>query len=397
LLVRFLTQSLKIISILAMTIIVVVGSVSFFNYWTDREQSEMIGRPVTVTITEEDDGGSVADKLSDADLVKYGIYFETRFRFSGDDLQPGTYTLRHGMSVAEIIDAISVPGEDETPSADAIEPSTAIRVTFIEGERIEQYAERLVEAGWEGDPQAFIDAAKNPANTDQWDFLSGIPEGAGLEGFLFPDTYEIAANESPQDVMARLLYQFDAQFDDSMRQSASEQGMSIFDVVTLASIVEREAAVEEERVTIAGLYRNRLDAGMVLQADPTRQYIVGTPDDWWPELDTELLAQAAAMESPYDTYLEELAPGLPAGPIANPGVRALQAVLQPEEHDYIYMMAKGDETGTHAFTSSLEEHEQNICTYDPEADICTGGSTDDSTVALVTIESAIDRRWLDAA
>ena len=369
-LVRFLTQSLKIISIVALTALVVIGSVSFFDYWTDREQSEEIGRPVTITITEDDDGGSVADKLTDAELINFGMYFETRFRFSGDDFQPGTYTLRHGMSVSEIIETISVPSEDD-PNVTITAPGEAIEVTFIEGERIEQQAQKLVDAGWEGDPQSFIDAAYAYPNPTAWDFLESLPDGASLEGFLFPDTYNFASNAEAQVVIDTMLTRFDNQFDDTMRQQAEDQGLSIFDVVTLASIVEREAAVEEERVTIAGLYRNRLNAGMALQADPTAQYAVGTAEEWWPTLNTELLEQA--WTSPYNTYNEDLAPGLPPGPIDNPGLRALQAVLQPEEHDYVYMMAKGDDSGTHAFTASLEEHEQNICTYDPDAESCTGG------------------------
>lgn len=392
-LVRVLTQSLKIISVVALTVLVVAGSVSFFDYWTDRQRPEEIGRPVTITIAEEDDGSTLADKLTDAELINSGFYFETRFRFSAGELQPGTYTLRHGMSVSEIIDAVSVPVADD-PDATIMAPGEAITVTFIEGERIEQHAQRLAEAGWEGDPQSFIDAAYNPANPDQWDFLGSLPEGGSLEGFLFPDTYNFPSNDNPQAIIDRMLSNFDAQFDDSMRQAASDQGLSVFDVVTLASIVEREAAAEEERVTIAGLYLNRLDQGMPLQADPTHQYAVGTEADWWPLLDGDLLDQA--FDHPYSTYNADLNPALPPGPIANPGLRAMQAVLQPEEHEYLFMQAKGDDTGTHAFATTLEEHEVNICTYDPDAEFCTGGATTDER-AFVPADAVADRREMIAA
>ena len=367
-LVRTLTQSLKIVTILALTVAVVAGSVGFFDYWTDRAQSDEIGRPVIITITEEDDSGSVADKLTDAGLVQYGWYFETRFRFSGDEFRPGTYTLRHGMSVADIIDAISVPTEEDPPEVQSAEAPVALEVAFIEGQRIEQYAETLVEAGWPGDPQEFINLARNPVDTERWDFLEDMPEGGSLEGFLFPDTYTIGSDASAQDVIDLMLTNFDTRFTDEMRQQAEASGMTIYEAVTLASIVEREAAVPEERATVAGLYLNRLEAGMELQADPTLQYIVGTPEDWWPVLDTELLEQANG--SPYDTYPPDAVPGLPFGPISNPGLRSIQAVLTPEEHDYIYMMAKGDGSDTHAFATTLEEHETNICTYDPDAEVC---------------------------
>jgi UPF0755 protein len=169
--------------------------------------------------------------------------------------------------------------------------------------------------------------------------------------------------------------------------------MSIFEVVTLASIVEKEAAVEEERVVIAGLYLNRIEEGMPLQADPTIQYVVGTSDDWWPQLNTALIEQAA--NDPYNTYNPEVT-GLPPGPIANPGIRAIQAVLNPDDNDYLYMQAKNDGSNTHAFTSSLEEHEQNICTYNPESEICGGGSGDEpADIDLAWIMP--DRRYVNAA
>lgn len=380
-LVRALTQSLKIISILALTLIVLVGSVGFFDYWTDRQRSELIGRPVTISITEDDDVGSVAEKLTDADLVKYGWMFEMRFRFAGDELRPGTYTLRHGMSAGEIIEAISIPSDIAVDEEEVLEGPTALQVTFVEGQRIEQYAQTLVEAGWPGDPEEFIRLAQDPVNTGQWDFLEGMPEGASLEGFLFPDTYTIGSNASAQEVIDYMLSNFDARFTDQMRDQADAMDMSIYEVVTLASIVEREAAVPEERATVAGLYLNRLDSGMILNADPTLQYVVGTPQDWWPVLDTEMIE--AARGTPYNTYDEADAPGLPFGPIANPGIRSLQAVLMPEEHDYIYMMAKGDGSGTHAFSDNLAEHEQNICTYDPDAEIC--GGQDAGNVVLLAL------------
>lgn len=392
-LVRTLTQSLKIISIVALSTLVLVGGVSFFNYWTDRERAEEIGRPVTFTIVEEDDGGTVADKLSDAELINSGFYFDVRFRFSANDLQPGTYTLTHGMSVSEIIEAVSVPTTDD-PNATITAPGEAITVTFIEGERIEQHAQKLAEAGWEGDPRAFIDAAYSPANPGMWDFLGDLPEGGSLEGFLFPDTYNFPSNDPAQAIIDRMLTNFDNQFDESMRQAANDQGLSVFEVVTLASIVEREAAAEEERVTIAGLYLNRYNQGIALQADPTVQYVVGTEADWWPLLDGALLEQG--FDSPYNTYNEDLTPALPVGPIANPGLRALQAVLQPEEHEFLFMQARNDGTDTHAFAMTLEEHEVNICTYDPDAEFCTGGVTGNDRASMPIVEVA-DRRWAIAA
>lgn len=391
--VRALTQTLKIISVLVVSGIVVVGGFSFFDYWTDRAQSDAVGRPVSVEVTTDDDGSTLSEKLTDAGLVKYGVYFETRYRFAGAELQPGTYTLRHGMSVNEIIDTITVPEEGEDVAAEDADaaaqdaPAESIDVTFIEGQRIEEYATTLVDAGWTGDPQAFIDLANAPpANPDEWPFLADLPEGQGHLGFLFPDTYSIPANASPQDVIDYLLTTFDAQFNPEMRQQAEASGMSVFEVVTVASIVEREAGVPEERPTIAAVYLNRLEQDEQLQADPTKQFAVGTEAEWWPDLNGELIAEAT--NSPYDTYIIE---GLPPGPIANPGIRSIQGVLQPDDVDHLYMVGKNDGSNTHAFTNNLEEHEQNICTYDPEAEICAGASRNDRDSAIVA-QPIADRR-----
>ena len=387
--VRIMTQTLKILSILVVSGAVLVGSVGFFNFWSDRSRADDVGRPTTLTITAEDDGGTVAKKLTDADLLDYGVYFETRLRFSGNELRPGTYTLRKGMSTSEIISAVAVPASsEEDAAAAAAEAATELTVTFVEGQRIEEYAATLVAAGWTGDPQAFIAAAQTPANPDAWEFLADLPDGASLEGYLFPDTYTIPSNALPQDVIDYLLTTFDSRFTDEMRQQADAEGLTIHEVVTLASIVERESAVPEENATIAALYRNRLTTETrLLQADPTIQYAVGTDADWWPELDGDLLSQAA--DHPYNTYSVQ---GLPPGPIANPGLRSLQAVIDPEEVDYLYMVAKNDGSDTHAFTNNLEEHEENICTYDPDADICSGATTDAPLTALVHLD-ALARPW----
>lgn len=379
-LVRVLTQSLKIISVLLLTVLVIAGSIGFFNYWTDRERDEDIGRPVTITITEDDDGPSVAEKLADANLIQYGFYFEGRFRLSGTDLRPGTYTLRHGMSVADILDTVTEPDEEEEadPNATIAEPGAEITVTFIEGQRIEQFAETLVDAGWEGDPAEFIELAYNPVGTERFDVLNSLPDGASLEGFLFPETYVIASNEPPQQIIDRLLYQFDAEFNDSMRAAADDADVSVYDVVTLASIVEREAAVEGERVIIAGMYLNRLDADMRLDADPTVQYELGTEADWWPTLTGAMIEEGRYL--PYSTYNPDTT-GLPPGPIANPGIRSLQAVLQPDNNDYLFMVAADDGSGTHIFATTLDEHQSNICSITPDAEGC-GGGWYDAPVAL---------------
>lgn len=316
--IRLFVQAVKILSIVVLTVAIAGGSVWFFDYWTQRSASELEGRPVTVEITEEDDGATVADKLSDAELVRYGFYFEQRLRFGGGELRPGVYTLRVGMSVPEILQVVTVPdegGDDEEEQAAETSNQPAFQVTFIEGQRIEQNAVVVEEAGLVNGAAEYLAAAQNAdAFRDNYAFLESVPSGASLEGFLFPSTYNIGEGATASDVIHYQLSTFESQLAGELQAQADALGLSLYEVVTLASIVEREAAIPEERPIIAAVYLNRIDQGMPLQADPANQYGVGTPEEWWPRLDTELLEQSKT--TPYDTYNQE---GMPPGPIANPG------------------------------------------------------------------------------
>ena len=359
--IRVLTQSLKIVSVVVMALLVVIGSAAFFDYWRARASPDELGRPVTIEIAPEDDTAAVSDKLTSAGLVRYGLYFETRMRLSTGDLQPGTYTLRRGMSVPDIIGAITVEGTGgEEEQAEAPRP---IEVTLVEGQRAEEFAVVLEEAGLQGGAQAFMAAVNDPSNREQWDFLEDLPPGQNVEGYLFPDTYTFGSNATAADVVDLMLANFDSRFTPEMRQQAAALGRSIHEVVTVASIVEREAKVPEERPEIAAVYYNRLAQDMILNADPTVQYAVGTPDDWWPN---QLTNEQLAVDSPYNTYAVQ---GLPPGPISNPGLASLQAALQPAQVDYLYFVATNDEAGSHVFTNNYDEHQQNICTY---LNVCGG-------------------------
>lgn len=387
--IRLFVQAVKILSIVVLTVAIAGGSVWFFDYWTERSASEMEGRPVTIEITEEDDGGTVAEKLTDAELVQYGFYFEQRLRFGGGELRPGIYTLRVGMSVPEILEVVTIPdegGDDEEEQVAESSNQPAFQVTFIEGQRLEQNAAVVEEAGLASGSGEYLAAAQNAdAFRNNYAFLESVPSGASLEGFLFPSTYNIGEGATATDVIHYQLTTFESQVAGEMQALADASGLTLYEVVTLASIVEREAAIPEERPIIAAVYLNRIEQGMPLQADPSNQYGVGTPEEWWPRLNTELLEQSKT--TPYDTYNQE---GLPPGPIANPGFASLQAVLEPADVTYLYFVTTGDESGAHVFANTLEEHNINICTEHPDWEQCQGGS-------LVDGEMIADRVRLVAA
>lgn len=386
--IRLFVQAVKILSIVVLTVAIAGGSVWFFDYWTQRSASDLEGRPVTIEITAEDDGATVADKLTDAELVRYGFYFEQRLRFGGGELRPGVYTLRVGMSVPEILDVVTIPdaGGDEEEAAAETSSQPAFQVTFIEGQRIEQNAVVVQEAGLANGAADYVAAAQNADSfRGNYAFLDSVPSGASLEGFLFPSTYNIGEGATATDVIHYQLSTFESQLSAELQAQADALDMTLYEIVTLASIVEREAAIPEERPIIAAVYLNRIEQGMPLQADPANQYGVGTPEEWWPRLDTELLEQSKT--TPYDTYNKE---GMPPGPIANPGFASLQAVLQPADVTYLFFVTTGDESGAHVFANTLDEHNVNICTEHPDWEQCQGGS-------LVDGEEIADRIRLMAA
>ncbi|MEZ4522011.1 MAG: endolytic transglycosylase MltG [Thermomicrobiales bacterium] len=305
------------------------------------------GQPVSFVIEPSESVDSIAERLNDEGLIRSTTYFRLRVQFSGqdNDIVAGTHPLNTGMTTSQIIDTITSQDNISVPET---------TVTFLEGWRIEQYADTLVEAGLIETPAEFIDAANDPGWNDEFSFLHSRPSGAGLEGYLFPDTYRFRTDATPYDIIRTLLGTFDERVNAELRASAEGLGMTIHQAITLASIVEREAAVPSERPLIAAVYYNRFLIGMPLQADPTVQYALGTSSEWWPVIDGSDLQVSSA----YNTYN---GPGLPPGPICNPGLASLQAAFSPTETTFLYFVARGD--GTHVFAETPEEHQENVDRY----------------------------------
>ena len=352
---------LKIVTIAAAAILVALGGRTFFDYYQDKEADPLIGRPFNLRISEDDDGDSLAKTLSDGDMIRSELYFTTALRLTGDDLAPGTYTLRHGMSVNDILEEVTIEGEDDAEEGGEDRAAVeTVQLVFPEGRRIGEMADIVEDADLPWGSEEFL-AAVDAIPRDQFDFLDSVPNDQSLEGYLFPDSYQVNSDWSPEDLVAVMLLKFDEVFTPQLEERADEMGLSIHEVITLASIVEREAAVDEERPTIAQVYLNRLDSSEtngLLQADPTVQYVLGDEDDWWPVLEPGDTERDEVADSPYNTYLT---PGLPPGPITNPGRSAIVAVLNPDGSDYFYFVAMGDDSGEHVFASTYPEQLQNEC------------------------------------
>lgn len=349
---RLATSAVKVALIGVTALAVLGGGIWFFNWYQEQTASANIGEPIVITIGEDDSVGDVADTLAKYDLINVKPYFEGLIKFQSKDLKPGTYRLVVGMSTSEIVSLIT------TESSKAATENKDLTVTIPEGYRIGQIADAVAEAGMNGGAQAFLDALAD-FDYSGYSFADEIPKTGDkserLEGFLFPDTYKFKSADPPEYLIQNMLDRFEDQFTQEMRDKADAMGLSMRDVITIASIVEREAAVSNERPIIAQVYLNRLAVPMTLGADPTVQYALGKEGDWWPELGSN---DTSNTDSPYNSYLNQ---GLPPGPICNPGLDSILGVLNPSGDDYLYFVAKGD--GTHAFTNNFDEHNQNIEQY----------------------------------
>lgn len=307
------------------------------------------GETVTFTIRSGETTSSVAERLAQQGLTRHPLLFRFWVQWRGAEgkLQAGDYQLRQGMTDDELIQSLQAAKAKD------------VAITFIEGRRIEEYAELIEKADVGIDHRRFLDLARRGNFT--YDFLETKPSGATLEGFLFPDTYRVIPGKTTaEELVHAMLKKFGEQFPAPMREAAQRNtGLNLYQAVTIASIVEREAQVREERPRIAVVYVNRLRDREGLFADPTIQYAIGKAGDWWPVLRDS--PRNIAPESRYNTYVHL---GVPPSPIANPGASALRAVAEPEKSDYKYFVRNDvANNGSHVFSRTLPEHEANRVRY----------------------------------
>ncbi|MGC8873418.1 MAG: endolytic transglycosylase MltG [Chloroflexia bacterium] len=347
---------LFLLLVVVVAALVAVGVV-YYQVHLARSPMERAGGDGSVEVDfEVKPGESTADvarHLAEAGLIRSPGLFQlwARFRQMDSRLEAGWYRLRSDMSMNEILERLVLPPENRDKT-----------FTIIEGLRLEEVAGSL-EAQGIVPAEDFLGALQKPY---AFDFLADRPEGTSLEGYLFPDTYRVPPDITATGVVETMLENFGRKVTPEMWEQARARGMTLYEVLTLASIVEREAVLDRERPIIASVYLNRLGKGMLLQADPTVQYGLGYDAEhhtWWPDLSEFArlgVSSLAEIDHPYNTYRY---PGLPPGPICNPGLASIRAVLEPAETDYFFFVAKNDGSNEHAFARTLEEHIANIQRY----------------------------------
>ena len=275
------------------------------------------------------------------DLVSQGLISDknvfvlyAKFGPSRGNLKPGVYQFSPSMSAAKIADTIG-QGRFATQ-----------KITFPEGLTINQMAKKWAAADM-GDAQGFVDASKLQGVYNQ-QFLNYRSNKNSLEGYLFPDTYDVLVNTTPQQQINTMLDAFNNQVIPKL-PAEYQNSSKLNDLITLASIVEKEANTTEDRRNVASVFYNRLRAGMKLESDVTVNYATGK---------NETLPSDLKINSPYNTYLVK---GLPFGPICNPSLDAILATANPTNTDYIFFIA--DKQGVVRFAKTLEEHNKNIDLY----------------------------------
>jgi UPF0755 protein len=293
------------------------------------------------TIEQGESISSVATRLEQSALIVSAQVFYDYVVYTGLDrtIQSGEYTLSPAMSIIDLARKL----QDATPED----------VTFVilPGWRLEEIAASLPTSGLGISPEAFISAAGSPPS------VLGVSSST-MEGFFYPDSYRAPRSATVDQLLDLVARNFVLHITDDMSQGFAAQGLDLYQAVTLASIVEREAVQDDEQALIASVFLNRLKVGMTLGSDPTVQYALGydsSAQTWWKN---PLSLDDLKFDSPYNTYIYA---GLPPAPISNPSLGAMRAVAFPETSPYYYFQATCDGSGYHTFAVTFEEHLANGC------------------------------------
>lgn len=277
---------------------------------------------------------SVARDLRDKGVISSSLFFEIEARvFGGGGIQAGEYSLPRNISIREV-------------AARLREGKVLLRaVTIPEGFSAAEIAERFEEAGLVRS-EDFLAASKDSAILEKW----GI-KADSAEGYLFPETYHFRKGVPAGEAVDAMLKLFYRRIRDVLPEEIVSDSGKLHELVTLASIIEKETAVREERKLVAAVFKNRLSRGMLLQSDPTVIYAL-------PDFDGNIRKEDLSFDSPYNTYTRK---GLPPGPIASPGLASIEAAYDPADAAYLYFVSKND--GSHVFSRTLRDHNIAVRRY----------------------------------
>jgi UPF0755 protein len=318
--------------------VLVLGALGAFYLWSYyHTPAAPAAEDRIVTIAPGTSLGQIASELTEAGLLRHRLMFILYVQWlrPGPHLQAGEYLLRATMSPVQIAEILRQGKVRQ------------YAFTIPEGLTVRELAALIGDQGF-GDPHVVRELAHNAT------FIASLGlTASSLEGYLFPDTYHLSRSIDEQALLTLMVRTLQRHYTSDITARAEHLGLSQHSVLTLASLIEKEAQVAEERPQISAVYHNRLKRRMLLQCDPTVIYALGE------QFDGNIRKQDLSIDSPYNTYRY---PGLPPGPIANVGRRSIEAAVAPAEVDYLYFVATGED-GRHHFSKTLQEHNQAVRTY----------------------------------
>lgn len=333
-----------IVCVILFAIIKVRGTYTDFMEEYQGTASARTGDSAEITIPEGSTIKEAAQLLKDAGLIKYKLAFQLRMTGSQykNSLQPGTYTLYSDMSTIDMIKTLCYVESTR---------DVLYTLTVPEGFTVEQIASRCEEVGF-CSSEDFLAACKS----GEFDYPFDIPSSQvkyALQGFLFPATYDIYADMTPKELIQNMIDAFNNVYTDDYKAKAEKLGFTDYEVLTMASIVEKECKLDSDRPMVAGVFLNRLKEDMPLQVDPSVLYVVTNGQYNQAELSYDDLE----VDSPYNTYKYT---GLPVGPICNPGQASIEGVLNASSHNYLYYLTSDESDGACIFNETYEGHLADI-------------------------------------
>lgn len=321
-------------------VIIIVAGAGFFYvrnqiYFSHGTQSSS----KIFNIAKGEGNSAIAANLQTEGLISQKIYFWFYLKTHNllNKIYPGTYLLNGNLTIPEIVTIITNSQK------------VFVSVTFPEGWTAQQMADRLDANGFDG--KAFLNLVKNPSEdiVSQYSVFSDKPAKASLEGYLFPDTYNFSKDATPEGILKKILNNTDLKINADIKNEIASQKKSVFQILTMASILEKEVSSVEDFKIVSGIFWNRIAAGQALQSCATLAFVLGKNKEQYSLVDTQV-------KSPYNTYLNK---GLPPGPISNPGINTILAALNPTNTDYNYFLTDPKNKSNTVYAKTYAEHVAN--------------------------------------
>lgn len=334
--------------ILSLLGIMLLGAGSVALYVWNGLRPTASGDPIRIEVKSGTSPFELAEQLEKDGIIRSAFIFKyyLKLKDEGNRFQAGNYDMTPGMELDAVIAKLN--------AGDTVKAET-VKFTIPEGFTAVQIAAKLGTEGAASQDELMKLIDENRAWEDV-DSVLQIPADSGelhhLEGYLFPETYELKKGATAEEIIRRMLAETDRKLNSlpELDEKLETLGLTLHQLLTIASLIEREVVVDEERPIVASVIYNRIKEGMPLQIDATIQYLLDKQKERLMEKDLEV-------ESPYNTYLNK---GLPPGPIASPSLKSIQAALNPDTTDYLYYVTKKDGSQTHLFAKTYKEHLRNI-------------------------------------